>query len=154
MMVHHVWIWHLYLCDGTCTSNNLCRRPSSLVEFHICYILDRACIYEISFLMTRFQCTIRCLHLVWIYYFNIYYTWRWPHVTYVYYSYAWPLYYFVFWDCYTSYLQSHLETYNCIVLMRGWFFHLGLHYTNYGIFIIYFSHHVIHLTSHIRGHLL
>ena len=58
------------------------------------------------------------------------------------------------WDCY-MYLQSHVEIYHYIVLMSGWFFHLGLHYSTYGMdFIMYFGHHVTPLTSHIRGHLL
>ena len=52
------------------------------------------------------------------------------------------------------YLQSYLEIYHCIVLMSGWFFHLGLHYSTSGMDIMYFGHHVTPLTSHIRGHLL
>ena len=51
--------------------------------------------------------------------------------------------------------QSHAEIYHCIVLMDGWFFHLGLHYSTYEMdFIMYFGHHVTPLTSHIRRHLL
>ena len=39
--------------------------------------------------------------------------------------------------------------------MDGWFFHLVLHHSKYGMdFIMYFGHHVTPLTSHIRGHLL
>ena len=39
--------------------------------------------------------------------------------------------------------------------MDGWFFHLGLHHSTFGMdFIIYFVHHVTPLTSHIRGNLL
>ena len=154
MMVHHVRPWHLYSRDGTCTSDDLCRIPLSLVAFHIFYLLDRASIYEISVLMTRFQCTIRCLHSVWRSYFTVYYTWWWSHVTYVYYAYSWPLYYFVSRECYTSYLQSHAEIYHCIVLMSGWFFHLVLHYSTYGIGIMYFAHHFTPLASHISGHML
>ena len=53
------------------------------------------------------------------------------------------------------YLQPHAEIDYCIVLMGGWFFHLGLHYSTSGMdFIMYFSHHIIPMTSHIRGHLL
>ena len=33
------------------------------------------------------------------------------------------------WDCYTMYLQSHVEIYQYIVLMSGWFFHLIIHYS-------------------------
>ena len=50
-MVHHVRPRPLYSHDGTYTSNDLCRRPSSLVAFHLCYLLDRASIHEISALM-------------------------------------------------------------------------------------------------------
>ena len=38
-MVHHVWPRHLYSRDGTCTSGDLCRRPSSFMEFHIFYLV-------------------------------------------------------------------------------------------------------------------
>ena len=53
------------------------------------------------------------------------------------------------WYC-SMYLQSHAEIYHCIVLMSGWFFHMGLHYSTCGMdFIMYFDPHVIPLTSHI-----
>ena len=53
------------------------------------------------------------------------------------------------------YLQSYVEIDYCIALMSGQFFHLGLHYYNYGMdFIMYFGHHITPLTSHIRGNLL
>ena len=52
------------------------------------------------------------------------------------------------------YLQSHANIYHCIVLMSGWLFHLGLHYSTSDMDIMYFGHHVTPLTSHIKGHLL
>ena len=53
------------------------------------------------------------------------------------------------------YLQSYAEIDHCIVLMSGWFFYLGLHYSTFGMdYIMYFVHHAIPLTSHIRGHML
>ena len=133
MMVHHVRIQHLYSCDGTCTNNDLCRRPPSLVAFHICYLLDRASIYEMSTLMTRFQCIIRylhplwrpcllyivctrCIHSIWRAYFTIYCTWQLPLMKYVYCAYSWPLYCYVSGtSMYTSYLQSYVEIYHCII---------------------------------------
>ena len=57
-------------------------------------------------------------------------------------------------DYYTSYFLSHTKMYHCIILISGWFFHLGLHYSTSGMDIMYFGHHVTLLTSHIRGHLL
>ena len=58
------------------------------------------------------------------------------------------------WDC-SMYLYSYAEIYHFFVLMSGWFFHMGLHYSSSGMyFIMYFSHHVIPLTSQIRGHML
>ena len=53
------------------------------------------------------------------------------------------------------YLQSYAEIDHFFVLMSGWFFHLGLHYsTSWMDYIMYFSHHVTPPTSHIRGYLL
>ena len=46
----------IYSHSRTCTCSCLCRRHFGLVEFHICYILDRASIHEISALMIWFQC--------------------------------------------------------------------------------------------------
>ena len=64
-MVHHVQPWHLYSCDGTCTSSGLCRRPLSMVAFHIFYLLDHSSIHEMLALMPRFHCIIRYLHPLW-----------------------------------------------------------------------------------------
>ena len=52
------------------------------------------------------------------------------------------------------YLQSHVDIDYCIVLIIGWFFHLGLHYSTSDIDIMYFGYRVTPLTSHIRGHML
>ena len=49
------------------------------------------------------------------------------------------------------YLQSHADIYHCIVLMGGWFFHLGIQYSTFVIGIMYFGHHVTPMTSHNRG---
>ena len=46
------YAWH----SRTCTCSGLCRIPSILVAFHICYLLDCASVHEISALVTWFQC--------------------------------------------------------------------------------------------------
>ena len=48
--------WNLYSNSRTCTRSGLCRIPSSLVEFHTWYLLDRAIVHEISALVIWFQC--------------------------------------------------------------------------------------------------
>ena len=57
-MVHHVRYQHLYSRDGTYTIYGSCRRPQSMVEFHICYFFDHDSIYDISALLTKVQCTL------------------------------------------------------------------------------------------------
>ena len=56
MMDYYVRTRHLYSHSRTCTLSGLCRILSRLVVFHICYLLDRASVHEISALMTWFQC--------------------------------------------------------------------------------------------------
>ena len=154
-MVHHVQLWHLYSCDGTCTSGDLCWRPSSLVAFHICYLVDRASTYEILDFMTRFHCTIWCIHLVWRPYFTVYCMWRWPLMTYIYYAYSWPLYCYVSDTAmYTSCLQSCVAIYHCIILMSGWFFPPGSSLLHLWDYYNVFQPSCIPMTSHIRGHFL
>ena len=67
---------HIYSHRRTCTHSGSCRRPSSLVEFHVCYLLDRASVHEILALMTWFQCIsnifIHYRHLDPLYIFNYY----------------------------------------------------------------------------------
>ena len=152
-MVHHVRPQQLYSCDGTCTRRSLRRIPLSLVAFHICYLLDRASIHEMSSLMIIFHCIIGYIHPLWIF-SSLYIVHGNDH--------PWHLYCMPIHGHYTLmylgllyvYLQSYAKIYHCILLMRGWFFHLGLHYSTSGMDIMYFDHHVTPLTSHIRGHLL
>ena len=152
-MVHHVRPRHLYSCDGTCTHSGLCRRSTRLVASHICHLFDRAIIHEMSSLMTRFQYIIRYLHPLWGY-CSLYIVHGDDH--------TWHLYIMpidghctlMYMRLLHVYLHSHAEIEHFIVLMSGWFFHLGLHYSTFGMDIMYFSHHVSPLTSHIRGHLL
>ena len=121
IMDYHVWPQHLYSHDRTCTHNGLHRRPSRLVACHICYLLDRASIHEMSSLMTIFQYVIRYLHPLWIS-CSLYIVHGEDH--------TWHLYIMpIHGHCtlmYSGllhvYLQSHAEIYHCIVLMSGCFF--------------------------------
>ena len=150
MMGYYVRPRHIHSHNRTCTHSNFCRRPSSLVEFHICYILDHASIHEISILMIMilvFPMYIIYLHPLWRSWFIVYCTWQWPHMT-LYISCLFMAIVFLFiQDCY-MYLLSHVEIEYCIIMMSGWFFHLGLHYSTFGLDIMYFNH------PHIRGNLL
>ena len=158
MMDYYVWPRHIYSHSRTCTCSGLCRRPSSLVAFHIVrYLLDHAGIHEISSLVVMipvFPVYIIYLHLLWRFWSIVYCTWWWPHMTLCISCLFMAIVLLRIQDFY-MYLQSHTEIDYCIVLMSGWFFHLGLHYsTSMMDFIIYFGHHVTPMTSHIRGHLL
>ena len=152
-MDYHVRPRHLYPHDRTCTHNSLRRRPPRLVELHICYLLDRASIHEISALVTRFQC-ISDIFIHYGYLDRLYIVRGDDH--------KWHLYTMAIHGHCTLmypgllyvYLQSYADIYHCIVLMGGWFFHLGLCYSTSGMDIMYLGHHVTPLTSHIRGHLL
>ena len=54
-MDYYVQPQHIYLHSRTCTCSGSCRRHSILVEFHICYLLDRVSFHEISSLMILFH---------------------------------------------------------------------------------------------------
>ena len=156
-MDYYVRPRHIYSHSRTCTRSNLCRIPSSLVAFHICFLLDHAIIHEISTLVIMiplFPVYIRYLHPLWRYWSIVYCMWWWPHMTLCISCLFMAIVLLCIRDCY-MYLQSDAEIDYCIVLMSGWFFHLGLHYSTSGMdFIMYFGHHVTPLTSHIRGNLL
>ena len=91
-MDYYVRPWHLYSHSRTCTRYGLCRRPSILVAFHICGLLDRASVHEISALVTWFQCMLDIFIFhgdhdpLYIFIMEIliyiYCTWRWPHMSY------------------------------------------------------------------------
>ena len=84
MMDYYVWPRHINSHSRTCTCSGLCRRPSSLVAFHIFYLLNRASIHEISalvILILVIPVYIRYLHLLWRSWYIVYCTWRWPHDT-------------------------------------------------------------------------
>ena len=151
MMVHHLRPWHLYSRDGICTRSGLHRRPLSLVAFHMYYLFDHASIYEMLALITRFHYIIRYLHPLWRS-CSLYIVHRDDHMwhsmhNHVHCTRMYP-------GLLHVYLQSHAKIYHYIVLISGWFFHLGFHYSTSGMDIIYFVHHVTPLTSHIKVHLL
>ena len=155
-MDYYVRPRHIYSHSRTCTHSSLCRRPSNLVAFHVCYLLDHANIQEISALVTfipEFPVYIKYLQPRRRSWFIVYCTWRWPHMKLC----ISCLFMAIVLLCIRNwymYLQSHANINHCIMLMSGWFIHLGLHYSTSRMdFIIYFGHHVTPLTSHIRGHL-
>ena len=51
MMDYYIQPWHIYSHSRKSTRRGLCRTPFSLVEFHICFLLDCASIHEISSLV-------------------------------------------------------------------------------------------------------
>ena len=156
-MDYYVRPRHLYSHSRTCTHSGLCRRPSSLVAFHIWYLLDHASIHMISSLVIMipvFLVYIIYLHPLWRSWSIVYCTWWWPHMTLCISCIFMAIVLWCIRDFY-MYLQSHVEIDYCIILMSGWFFHLGLHYSTSRMdFIMYCGHHVTPLTTHIRWHLL
>ena len=175
-MDYYVRPHHLYSHSRTCTRSGLCRRPSRLVESIICYHLDHASVHEISSLVTWFQYMsdisshfgdldplyILSFHgdhdPMYIFIMDIliylYCMWRWPHMSYFVSCLFMAIVLLCIRDCYI-YFQLCVEFDYCIVLLDGWFFHLVLHHSTSRMdFILYSIHHVTHLTSHIRGHML
>ena len=152
-MDYYVRPRHIYSHSRTCTRRGLCRRPSSLVAFRICYLLDRGCIHDILYLVIMILVCMIYLHPLWRYWSIVYCTWWWPHMTLCISCLFMAILLLCIRDCY-MYLQSHAEIDHCIVSMSGWFFHPSIHYSTSGMDIMYFDHHVTPITSHIRGHLL
>ena len=106
-----------YSHSRTCTCSSVCRRLHRLVEFHICYLLDRASVHEISSLVTWFQCMtdifnyygdldpfisssfmeimILCIYSSWRFW-SIYIVHGDDHTCHIlYHAYSWPLYSYV-----------------------------------------------------------
>ena len=52
---YYVWPRHIYSHSRTCTCIGLCRIPFNLVAFHICFLLDRANVHEMSALVIWFH---------------------------------------------------------------------------------------------------
>ena len=57
-MDYYVWPQQIYSHSRKFTRSGSCRIPSSLVAFHVCYLIDRAIVHEISSLMIWFQCIL------------------------------------------------------------------------------------------------
>ena len=163
-MDYYIWPRHLYSHSRTCTRSSLCRRPSRLVASHIFYLLDRASVHEISALVTWFQ------HMsdisshygdhdpLYIFIMEIliylYCMWKWTHMSYyvscLFHGHCTLMY---LWLLYLLAVMCRVLLLYCTI---GWLVHppdsSSLHFLD-GL-IMYFSHRITPLTSHIRGHLL
>ena len=180
-MDYYVRPRHLYSHSRTCTHRGLCRRPSILVAFHICYplIVPVFMRFQLSWLDSSVCQISLAIMDIFSHYGDLD-----PLYIFSFYGYIDPLYIFImeiliyyvlyvamttqvtfcisclFMDivllcirAFYMFLQSHAEIDHCIVLMSGCFFHLVLYYSTSRMdFIMYFGHHVTPLTSHIRGH--
>ena len=147
--------WHLYSHSRTCTRRGLCRRISRFMAFPICYFLDRASFHEISALVIWFQCMLDIfshygdLNPWYIFSFHgdlgplyifirkiliycILYVAMTTHVTVRLSCLFMAIVLLCIRDCY-MYLQSCAEFDYCIILLDGWFFHLVLHHSTFGI---------------------
>ena len=175
-MDYYVRPQHIYLHSRTCTHSGWCRRPSSLVEFHICYLLDHASVHEISALVTWFQCMLD----IFSHYGDLD-----PWYIFRFHGDLGPLYIFIMEILiyYILYVAMTTHVIFCImpihghctliyprllyvlaVMCRVWLLYYivgwlvlpsgssSLHFWD-GI-IMYFSHCMTPLNSHIRGHLL
>ena len=146
MMDYYVRPRHLFSHSSTCTHRSLCRRPSRLVASLMCYLLDRARVYEISALVTGFQYMSDIsnhygdLDPLYIFSFHgdhdplyifimeiliyLYCTWQWPHMSYFVSCPFMAIVLLCIRDCYI-YLQLCAVLYHCIVLIRWLVLPLG-----------------------------
>ena len=174
MMDYYVQPWHLYSHSRICTRSGLCRILSRLVEFSTSLIVPVFMRFQLSWIdfsvcqisSSIMEILIHCISSSFIdililciyssgrFWSIIYCMWQWPYMSYFVSCLFMAIVLLCIRDCY-MYLHSHAEIDHCIVLMSGWFFQMGLHYSTYGIdYIMYFVHHVMPLTSHFRGNLL
>ena len=146
MMDYYVRPQHLYSHSRTCTHRYVCRILSKLVASPVCYLLDRACVHEISALMTWFQymsdISSHYGDLDLLYIFShygdhgplyifimeiriyVYCTWRWPLMWYFVSCVFMAIVLLCIQDCY-MYLQLCAELYYCTMLIGWLVFHLG-----------------------------
>ena len=146
MMDYYVRPRHIYFHSRTCTRSGSCRRPSSLVAFQVCYLLDRANVHEISALVTLFQymsdISSHYGDLDPLYIFShygdhgplyifimeiliyVYCTWRWPLMWYLVSCLFMAIVLLCIWDYY-MYLQLCVELCHCTMLIGWLVFHLG-----------------------------
>ena len=126
MMDYYVQPWNIYSHTRTCTHSGLCRRPSILVAFHVCYLLDHANVHQISALVIWFQCIsdifinygdLDPLYIfihygdIYLLYIFVYHTWH-----FVYHAYSWPLYSYV--SGTTICICSHMQ--RLIIVLYWW----------------------------------
>ena len=174
-MDYYVWPKHLYSHSRTCTHSCLCIRPSILVASFICYLLDHASVQEISNLMNWFhicqifpsimeilihyissvfmEIMILCISSSWRFW-SIYIVHGDDHICHIVSCLFMAIGLLCIRDCYI-YLQLCAEFDHYIVLFGWLVLPLGsssLHFWD-GL-LMYFSHRMTPLTSHIRGHLL
>ena len=149
MMDYYIWPRHLYSHSRTCTHSGLCRILSRLVAFHICYLLDRASVGEISAFLTWFQCMLD----IFSHYGDLD-----PLYIFSFYGDLDPLYIFIM-DILIYYILYMAMTMHvmpihghctlmylgllyvfavicrdiCTILLHGWFFHLFLHHSTFGM---------------------
>ena len=152
-MDYYVRPRHLYSHSTTCTRSGLCIRPSSLVASTICYLLDRASVHKISALMTWFQCMSDIFSFHGYFDLSILYMVMTTHVIFC----IMPIH----GHCTLMYPGL---LYLLAVMCRVWLLYCtigwmvlpsvssSIHFWD-GL-IMYFSHHITPLTSHIRGNLL
>ena len=140
-MEYYVRPRHIYPHSRTCTHISLCIRPSSLVAFHICYLLDHANVHDVSALMIWFQCMsdifnhygdldplyvfssmeilIHCISSSWRFW-SIYIVRGNDHTCHIlYHAYSWPLYSYV---SGTAICTCSLVLYYLMVGSSTWFF--------------------------------
>ena len=136
-MDYYVRPQQLYSHSRTCTHRELCRRPSSLVTFHICYLFDCASVHDNSHDLILVY--VRYLQPLWRSWSIVYIHLSWRSWSFVYihhgdsdllyilhgddhtchilyHAYLWPLYYYVFRTAVG--ICSHME--RSIVVLYCW----------------------------------
>ena len=80
----------------------------------------------------------------------LYCIWWWPHMSYFVSCLFMAIVLLCIWEC-SMYLQLYVEIYHCIVLMSGWFFDLGFHYSTSRMDFIMYSAIMLPLWPHRLG---
>ena len=175
-MDYYVRPRQLYSHSRTCTRSGLCRILYKLVASLICYLLDHASVHEISSLVTWFQYMSDIFShygdLDLLYLQPLWGSWSYVHLCHGYSDLC------ILYVAMTTYLISCIMPIHghCTLMYLGLLYVLAvicrvvllyyadwvaglpfgiLHHSTFGMdFIMYFSHRMTPLTSHIRGHLL
>ena len=174
-MDYYVRPRHLYSHSRTCARSSLCRRLSRLVDllyathlivpvfmrFHLSWLDSGLCQIFLAFMeilihyisLSFMEIMTLCISSSWRFW-SIYIACGDDHICYIVSCLFMAIVLLCIRDCYI-YLQLCAELYHCIVLIGWLVLPLGsssLHLWD-GL-IMYFSHCITPLTSHIRGHLL